>query len=63
MIAMIDSIGGPNRVNNFLSTLNIKPIDKRSLKCMERRAGNKIEEVAKRSMETAATETFKMEMM
>lgn len=62
MIAMIDSLGGPNRVNNFLSTLNIKPIDQKNLKSMERRAGQKIEEVAKRSMELAATDTYKLEM-
>lgn len=62
MIAMIDSLGGPNRVNNFLSTLNIKPIDQKNLKSMERRAGQKIEEVAKRSMELAATEIYKLEM-
>lgn len=34
-----DSIGGPHRVNNFLSILNIKPIDQKNLKYMERRAG------------------------
>lgn len=62
MIAMIDSLGGPNRVNNFLSTLNIKPIDQKNLKSMERRAGLKNEEVAKGSMELAATETYKLEM-
>lgn len=62
MIAMIDSLGGPNRVNNFLSALNIKTIDQKNLKSMERRAGQKIEEVAKRSMELAATETYKLEM-
>lgn len=62
MIAMIDSLGGPNRVNNFLSTLNIKPIDQKNLKSMERRAGQKIEAVAKRSMELAATDTNKLEM-
>lgn len=62
MIAMIDRLGGLNRVNNFLSTLNIKPIDQKNLKSMERRAGQKIEEVAKRSMELAATDTYKLEM-
>lgn len=62
MIALIDSLGGPTRVNNFLSTLNIKPIDQKNLKSMERRAGQKIEEVATRSMELAATETYKLEM-
>lgn len=60
MIAMIDSLGGPNRVNNFLSTLNIKPLDQKNLKSMERRAGQQIEVVAKRSMELAAT--YKLEM-
>lgn len=62
IIALIDSLGGPTRVNNFLSSLNIKPIDQKNLKSMERRAGQKIEEVAKRSMELAATETYKLEM-
>lgn len=62
MIAMIDSLGGLNRVNNFLFTLNIKPIDQKNLKSMGRRAGQKIEEVAKRSMELAATDTYKLEM-
>lgn len=62
MITMVDSIGGPNRVNNCLSTLDIKVIDQKNLKSMERRAGQKIEEVAKRSMETAATETYNLEM-
>ena len=60
--AMIDNIGGPNRVNNFLTTLNIKSIDKRSLKHMERRAGQKIEDVAQKSMAEAAAESYKMEM-
>ncbi len=43
---MIDSLGGPDRVNNMLTTLNIKPINCKSLKNMERRAGNAIETVA-----------------
>ncbi|XP_053400079.1 uncharacterized protein LOC123542175 isoform X3 [Mercenaria mercenaria] len=41
--AMIDSLGGPVRVNNFLSTLNVKPICNRNLKKMEERAGEAIE--------------------
>ena len=37
--AMIDSLGGPKRVNNFLSTLNLKPVSNKNLKKMEVRAG------------------------
>jgi len=31
-LAMIGSLGGPGKVNNFLSTLNIKPINQKNLK-------------------------------
>ena len=52
---MIDSIGGADRVNNFLSTLNIPTINHKSLKIMERRAGVKVEEVAQASTKQAAS--------
>jgi len=29
---MIDSLDGPGKVNNFLSTFNIKPINQKNLK-------------------------------
>lgn len=60
--AMIDSIGGPVKVNNMLSTLNIPPIGEKNLKCMERRAGEVVEKVARMSTLNAAKEAFEMEM-
>lgn len=60
--AMIDSIGGPVKVNNMLSTLNIPPIGEENLKCMERRAGEVVEKVAGMSTLNAAKEAFEMEM-
>lgn len=46
-LAMIDSLGGPDRVNNLLSTLNIPTINNKTLMVMERRAGENVEAVAK----------------
>ena len=46
---MVDSIGGPVRMNNFLSTLNILEIQDKNLKLMKRRAGDLIETVATES--------------
>lgn len=60
--AMINSIGGPVKVNNMLSTLNIPPIGEKNLKCMERRAGEVVEKVAGMSTLNAAKEAFEMEM-
>lgn len=60
--AMIDSIGGPVKVNNMLSTLNIPPIGEKNLKCMERRAGEVVKKVAGMSTLNAAKEAFEMEM-
>lgn len=59
---MIDSVGGPGKVNNMLSTLNIKPIHSNNLKIMERRAGDFVESVANNSMKAAAEDAFKKEM-
>ncbi|KAL4236603.1 hypothetical protein ACF0H5_004987 [Mactra antiquata] len=61
-ISMIDSVGGPNNVNNFLSTLNIPTINPNKLKKMERRAGTYIEKVAAKSTTSAAKLTFDIEM-
>ena len=44
--AMIDVIGGAPKVNNILTTLNIRPISEKNRKKMERRAGEAIEEFA-----------------
>lgn len=59
---MIDSLGGPRRVNNFLSTLNLKTVSDSNLKKMEKRAGVVIEKVATESARAAADEAYKMEM-
>lgn len=42
---MVDSIGGPVRVNHFLSTLNIPEIQDKNLKLMGSRAGELIETI------------------
>ena len=57
---MIDSIGGSGKVNNMLSTLNLGPINRRSLQDIERRAGSFVEAVGKQSFDSAAQEAFKM---
>ena len=59
---MIDSVGGPDRLNNLLSTLNIKPLKKRTLKNVEWRGGSYVEAVAKNSMQKAAKASFEMEI-
>ena len=59
---MIDSLGGPVRVNKLLSTLNLKSVGNKSLKSMERRAGNVIETVDSISTKSAAREAFTKEM-
>lgn len=59
---MIDNLGGPVRVNNFLATLNLKPIGNRSLKMMEERAGEAIEELAVASTRQAAIDAYQLEM-
>ena len=59
---MVDSIGGPVRMNNFLSFLNIPEILDKNLKLMDRRAGDLIETVATESTPAAANEAFKTEM-
>ena len=55
---MVDSIGGPVRMNNLLSTLNIPDIQDKNLKFMERRAGDLIETIATESTRAAANEAF-----
>ena len=59
--AMIDNIGGADRVNNFISALNINTISNQSLKKMKCRAGSFVEKVAKQSGHNAAKETFDKE--
>uniref|UniRef100_A0A8W8NP81 Exonuclease domain-containing protein n=1 Tax=Magallana gigas TaxID=29159 RepID=A0A8W8NP81_MAGGI len=60
--AMIDSLGGADRVNNVLAALNLKPISQKNLKMIERRAGNFVESIAKSSMSKAAKDSFELEM-
>ncbi|XP_076088707.1 uncharacterized protein LOC143059102 isoform X2 [Mytilus galloprovincialis] len=59
---MIDSLGGPQRVNNVLTTLNLPSISHKNLKVMERRAGDMIEDFANMSMERRGREAFAAEM-
>lgn len=58
---MIDALGGPQRVNNVLTTLNLPPISHKNLKVMERRAGDMIEDFANLSMEQRGREAFEAE--
>ena len=62
LVAMIDSIGGPQRVNNFLTTLDLPSISHKNLKAMERRAGQMIEDYAEKSMANATKVSFDTEM-
>lgn len=57
--AMIDSIGGAVKVNNFLATLDLKLISLENLKEMERRAGEVIEAVSSESQRRSAEEAYK----
>ena len=59
---MIDSLGGPKRVNNFLTALNLKPVSNKNLKKMEVRAGEVVELVAKESAQSAAKQAYISEM-
>ncbi|XP_060551289.1 uncharacterized protein LOC132712867 [Ruditapes philippinarum] len=60
--AMIDSIGGAVKVNNFLATLDLKLISLENLKEMERRAGEVIEALSAESQRRSAEEAYKKEM-
>ena len=62
LVAMIDSIGGLQRVNNFLTTLDLPSISHQNLKAMERCAGQMIEDYAEKSMENATKVSFNTEM-
>ncbi|XP_062596795.1 uncharacterized protein LOC134258284 [Saccostrea cucullata] len=60
--AMIDSVGGPQRMNNFLATLNLPTINNKNLKVMERRAGEMIEKFADENMRNESQKAFREEM-
>lgn len=57
-----DSLGGPQRVNNFLTTLDLPYISHINLKVMERRAGHIIENFSEKSMTNARKTAFEKEM-
>ncbi|KAH3729060.1 hypothetical protein DPMN_055023 [Dreissena polymorpha] len=59
---MVDSLGGPSGVNNILSTLNLKTISETSLKIMEQRASEEIEQVATESARIATSNASFSEM-
>ncbi|XP_061167894.1 uncharacterized protein LOC133176848 [Saccostrea echinata] len=60
---MIDNVGGPQRMNNLLTTLDLPFINNRSLKTMERRAGQIIEKYAKDNMKEESMMAFEKEMI
>lgn len=61
--AMIDSVGGPQRMNNFLATLNLPTVNNKNLKVMERRAGEMIEKFADKNMTSESQKAFREEMI
>lgn len=61
--AMIDSVGGPQRMNNVLATLNLPTVNNKNLKVMERRAGEMIEKFADKNMTSESQKAFREEMI
>lgn len=59
---MIDSLGGPDRVNILLSTLNIPTINNKTLMVKERSAGESVETVPKVTTKKATEEGYHVEM-
>ncbi|KAH3889363.1 hypothetical protein DPMN_013417 [Dreissena polymorpha] len=59
---MVDNLCGPSRVNNMLSTLNLKTILDTNLKIMEQPAGEVIEQVPTESAKIAASDDILNEM-
>ena len=59
---MIDSIGGPQRADNILTTLDLPSISHNNLKAMERRAGQMIKDYAEKSMANATKVSFDTEI-
>lgn len=59
---MVDSLGGPVKVNNFLSTMNLKTIPNKNLKAMEERAGEVMVAHSVQSTRQAAENAFENEM-
>ena len=58
---MIDSVGVTDRVNNMLTTLNVKPINHKKLKILKHRAGESME-AADISTRQAQEDSIAMEM-
>lgn len=59
---MIDLTGGPQRVNNFRTTLDLPSISHKNLKCMERRARKLMEAYAYKRMASATEASFDAEI-
>ena len=57
---MIDTLGGPQQVNNLLAALNLKTISERNLKMMEARAGEVLVCQSQDISRKAAQEAFKV---
>ncbi|KAH3747847.1 hypothetical protein DPMN_182279 [Dreissena polymorpha] len=56
------SLCRPVKVNNFLTTLNIKLIANRNLKKMEARAGEAIKKISTASSNKAAIDAYEKEI-
>ncbi|KAH3771366.1 hypothetical protein DPMN_172682 [Dreissena polymorpha] len=59
---MIDSLGRPVKVNNFLTTINITLIANIKLKKMEARAGEAIKKISTVSSNRVAIDAYEKEM-
>ena len=60
---MIGNVGGPKRMNNLITILDVSFINSRSLKTMERRAGQIVEKYAVNTMKKESIMAFEKEMM
>lgn len=62
LFAIIDSLGGPQKVNHMLAALNIPTISNTNLKKMKRRAGKSIEKIASEFMKAVVKDDYRSEM-
>ena len=62
LTAMIDSIGGPTKVNNVLTALNIPTVPNRNLKKWNVELAKVLKKLPIKSAQAAANETLEQEM-
>ena len=61
--AMIGNVGGPKRMNNLITILDLSFINSRSLKTMERRTGQIVEKYAEKTMKKESIMAFEKEIL